>query len=89
MLKKNLFFFIGSILFLTSCGGWSDKNKAEYLKICKKKELSSNFCECALEKSTTNYSDFDSAMKDELGTSKIFLDCIDKDRTKEEVSTSN
>ena len=89
MLKQNLLLFIGSLLFLTSCGGWSDKNKAEYLKICEKKDLSSEFCECALEKSTANYSDFASAINDEVGMVKIHLDCIDKDATEEEEPTSN
>ena len=89
MLKQNLLLFIGSLLFLTSCGGWSDKNKAEYLKICEKKELSSEFCECALEKSTANYSDFESAINDEVGMGETFLDCIKKDGVEEEEPTSN
>lgn len=89
MFKQNLLVFIGSLLFLTSCGGWSGKNKAEYLKICEKKELSSEFCECALEKSAATYSDFSSAINDEVGLIKIHLDCIDKDVTEEEEPTSN
>ena len=90
MLKQNLLLFIGSLLFLTSCGGWSDKNKEEYLKICKKKAgFSSEFCECALEKATTNYSDFESALKDEVGVGKTFLDCIDKDVDEEEEPIGN
>ena len=89
MVKQNLLLFIGSLLFLTSCGGWSDKNKAEYLKICKKKDLSNEFCDCALEKSTANYSDFASAMNDEVGLGKILLDCIKKDGGQEEEQMSN
>ena len=89
MLKQNLLLFIGSLLFLTSCGGWSDKNKAEYLKICKKKDLSIEFCECSLEKSTANYSDFASAINDEVGMGETFLDCIKKDGVEEEEQTSN
>tara|TARA_B110000438_G_C15409229_1_gene476823 strand:+ start:145 stop:414 length:270 start_codon:yes stop_codon:yes gene_type:complete len=89
MSKQNLLLFIGSLLFLTSCGGWSDKNKAEYLKICEKKDLSSEFCECALEKSTANYSDFASAINDEVGMVKIHLDCMGKEVSKEEQLTGN
>jgi hypothetical protein len=89
MVKQNLLLFIGSLLFLTSCGGWSDKNKAEYLKICEKKDLSNEFCDCALEKSTANYSDFASAMNDEVGLGKILLDCIKKGGVEEEEQTSN
>jgi len=90
MLKQNLLLlFIGSLLFLTSCGGWSDKNKAEYLKNCKNKDLSSEFCECALEKATAKYSDYASAMNDEVGMGETFLDCIKKDGVEEEEQTSN
>ena len=89
MLKQNLLLFIGSLLFLTSCGGWSDKNKAEYLKICEKKELSSEFCECTLEKATANYSNFATAMKDEVGLGKTHLECIDKEFAQEKEPTSN
>ena len=89
MLKQNLLLFIGSLLFLTSCGGWSDKNKAEYLKICEKKELSSEFCECTLEKATANYSNFATAIKDEVGMFKIHLDCMGKEVAEEEESTAN
>ena len=84
MFKQNLLLFIGTLLFLTSCGGWSDKNKAEYLKICEKKDLSIEFCECSLEKSTANYSDFTSAINDEVGMGEIFLDCIEKEGVEEE-----
>ncbi len=89
MLKQNLLLLIGTLLFLTSCGGWSQKNKAEYLNICEKKDLSIEFCECALEKATVNYSNFAAAMKDEVGLGKTFLDCIDKDIDEEEESTAN
>lgn len=89
MVKQNLLLFIGSLLFLTSCGGWSDKNKAEYLKICEKNDLSNEFCDCALEKSTANYSDFASAMNDEVGLGKILLDCIGKEVAEEQEPTDN
>jgi len=89
MVKQNLLLFIGSLLFLTSCGGWSDKNKAEYLKICEKKDLSIEFCECSLEKSTANYSDFASAINDDVGMGENFLDCIEKEGVEEEEPTNN
>ena len=81
MFKKNLLLYIGGLIFLTSCGGWSDKNKAEYLKICEKKDLSNEFCKCALEKATSNYNSFVDAMNDEIGLGKIYLDCIGKEET--------
>lgn len=81
MLKKNLLLYIGGLIFLTSCGGWSDKNKSEYLKICEKKDFSNEFCKCALEKATSNYSSFVDAMEDEVGSGEIFINCIDKEET--------
>ena len=90
MLKQNLLLsFIGSLLFLTSCGGWSDKDKAAYLKICKKNKLNNEFCECALEKATAKYSDIETAMNDEVGIGETFLGCIEKDITEEKEPTSN
>jgi len=84
MSKLNLYLFFGSILFLTSCGGWSEEDKAEYLKICEKNKLNTQFCECALEKVSAKYSDFESAMEDEIGVGETFIDCIEKDRIEEE-----
>ena len=84
MSKQNLLLFIGSLLFLTSCGGWTEKDKAEFLRTCEKNKLNSEFCECALEKATTKYSDFETAMKDETGIGEAFINCIEKDRIEEE-----
>ena len=81
MFKKKLVAYIAGLIFLTSCGGWSDKSKAEYLKICEKKDLSNEFCECALEKATANYSDFQSAMNDEIGHGEILINCINTEET--------
>jgi hypothetical protein len=89
MVKKNTLLFIVSLLFLTSCGGWSDKDKAAYLKICEKNKLNNEFCECALEKATAKYSDIETAMNDEVGMLKIQLDCMGKEVSEEEEPTAN
>lgn len=65
------------------------KIKPSTLIFVKKKDLSIEFCECALEKATVNYSNFAAAMKDEVGLGKTFLDCIDKDIDEEEEPANN
>lgn len=82
MLKQFIFF--GSVLLLTSCGGWTDKEKASFIEKCEKTKFNTEFCDCALENAIQKFDSFDSALESEVEYGKLFIDCIDKDRTEKE-----
>lgn len=74
--------FIGSLVFLSSCGGWSDTDKANFKEKCEKAKFNLDYCDCALEKVVNKYATFDEMTKspeNEMATGDLFIECIEKD----------
>ena len=81
--------FISCILFLTSCGGWSESDKSIFLDKCEKSKFNEEFCNCALENATAKYSTFDDATKNEIAFGELAIECIEKDRIETESPNSD
>ena len=64
-----------TFILTTSCSGWTPKDKERYLNECEKAKLDSTFCNCSLEKITTEYSSFEQAMRNENDFPEIFNAC--------------
>lgn len=64
-----------TFILTTSCSGWTQKDKDKYLNECEKAKLDSTFCNCSLEKITTEYSSFEQAMRNENDFPEIFNAC--------------
>tara|TARA_B100001057_G_scaffold414050_1_gene430924 strand:+ start:1096 stop:1335 length:240 start_codon:yes stop_codon:yes gene_type:complete len=71
---KNITLIFTCMLFF-SCNGWTEKDKSKYLIECQRAKLDSAFCECSLQKITTNYSSFEDAMYNEEDFLEIFKEC--------------
>jgi len=82
-MSKQILFF-GSLLFLTSCGGWSESDRVAFVEKCEKAKFNYEYCECALEKATDKYSTFDAAIENEVEFGELIITCIDMDRIEEE-----
>ena len=63
------------LLFTSSCGGWSNKDKEIYLTECKRAKLDSVFCDCSLEKIVEKYNSFEEAMRNEDEFPEILISC--------------
>jgi hypothetical protein len=64
-----------TFILITSCGGWSEKDKDRYLNECEKAKLDSAFCNCSLEKITSKYNSFEHDMRNENNFPEIFNAC--------------
>lgn len=69
---------------LSSCGGWSESDKKNFLDDCEKSKFSSAYCNCALDKMVSHYSTFSDMVEDEENTAKLLVDCIEEDNKENE-----
>jgi hypothetical protein len=82
--KKKLFSvtfaFTLSSLFLTSCGGWTEKEKSQFIESCEVLNLERAYCDCVLEKAMTQYSSMAEINNDEKAMAEILVsaDCLEK-----------
>ena len=83
-MSKQIIFF-GSVLFLTSCGGWSDTDKSNFLDRCDKAKFNYDYCECVLEKAMKNYTSLDDITENEIEFGELAIECIEKDRVEVQV----
>ena len=81
---KTLIYSFSMISILSSCGGWSESDKKNFLDDCEKSKFSRSYCDCALNKMTSTYSTFNDMVEDEENSAKLLVGCIEEDRKKEE-----
>ncbi len=72
-----------SLLFLASCGGWSDSDIENFQEKCEKAKFNRAYCDCLLDKAMDNYSTFDEMTKDEEAFAETMVSCIEEDREEE------
>jgi hypothetical protein len=71
--------FIAVILLtMTSCGGWSEKDEEQFHEACDKMKIVREQCDCMLEKSKANFSNFDEIKNDQKAMAEIITseDCL-------------
>jgi hypothetical protein len=64
--------FLGS-LFLTSCGGWTEEDKRNFMDACEKKS-GRPYCDCTLEKMMSKFDTFADIQKDQAAMAEILSD---------------
>jgi len=72
---KQFIAVVSIIIFCSSCGGWSKKDKEIYLNECKRAKLDSLFCNCSLDKIVSRYANFEEAMRNEEDFPEILVSC--------------
>jgi hypothetical protein len=71
--------FSAAMVF-TSCGGWTEKDKSQFIESCETLKLSRNYCDCVLENAMKQYSSMDAINEDEKAMAEIITstDCLAK-----------
>ena len=78
-LKTKIIISISVCFILTSCGGWTNRDRKKYLLECQRAKLDSIFCDCSLNKITAKFSSFENAMQNEEKFIEIFEACKNND----------
>ncbi len=68
--------FLGAFV-LSSCGGWSEEDKRNFMDICENKGERA-YCDCVLEKMMSEFDSFEDITKDEAAMAEILSseDCL-------------
>tara|TARA_B100001093_G_scaffold433844_1_gene431015 strand:- start:2977 stop:3228 length:252 start_codon:yes stop_codon:yes gene_type:complete len=77
--KSKIILSIFVCLFLSSCNGWTERDRKKYLLECQRAKLDSTFCDCSLDKIIVKYSSFENAMQNEEEFIEIFEACKNND----------
>ncbi|MCB9194681.1 MAG: hypothetical protein H6600_07400 [Flavobacteriales bacterium] len=72
---KRLIPFGVAVLFIsmTSCGGWTDKDKTKFIEACESKSPRP-YCDCILDKAVNQFSTFEEFTADEEAMAEILSD---------------
>ncbi len=65
---------IATTLLFASCGGWTDKNKKDFMESCENLKYEKEQCDCLLEKLMTEFSTFDDMQNDQEKMAEILTD---------------
>lgn len=88
--KKLRFINIATIsiscLLITSCGGWTEKEKGQFIESCEVQNLERAYCDCVLEKAMAKFSTMEEINTDEKAMAEILVsaDCLEKSSPVEE-----
>lgn len=86
MKLKNLalLFALGTVL-LSSCGGWSEDEKKNFLDMCEKKSERA-YCDCVLEKLEAEFDNYEDIKGDQGTVAKILTNeaCLKLDGKKDD-----
>ena len=74
-----------TILTITSCGGWSEKDEKQFHEVCDKQNIVRAQCDCMMEKSKVEFDNFDAIKDDQAKFANIFLDADCLEKGKEQV----
>lgn len=74
-LKTKIILSISICFILSSCNGWTERDRKKYLLECQRAKLDSTFCDCSLDKIIVKYSSFENAMQNEEEFIEIFEAC--------------
>jgi hypothetical protein len=64
----------------TSCNGWTEKDKAQFIESCETLKLDRDYCDCVLENAMKQYSSMSVINDDEKAMAEIITspDCLNK-----------
>jgi hypothetical protein len=70
---------LSSVVF-TSCGGWSEKEKSQFIEACEVQNIERAYCDCILEKAIAKFDNMAEINNDEKAMAEIFVsaDCLEK-----------
>lgn len=71
-LKTTL--FIATTFLFVSCGGWTDKDKKDFMVSCENMKYEKEQCNCMLEKASLECSTFDEIQNNQKKMAEIFTD---------------
>lgn len=70
-MKKQITILLSVIsLSMVSCGGWTDKDKTNFIEACEAKS-SRAYCDCALEKMMDKFDSFSDIQNDQQAMAEI------------------
>jgi hypothetical protein len=85
MITKNSISKVVSTLLLsslvfTSCGGWTEKEKGQFIEACEVQNLERAYCDCVLEKAMAKFGNMADINNDEKAMAEIMVsaDCLEK-----------
>lgn len=70
---KTSIIFATTVLFV-SCGGWTDKDKKDFMVSCENMKYEKEQCSCMLEKVLAEFSTFDDMQNDQEKMADILTD---------------
>jgi hypothetical protein len=82
--KKSISLVVTTLLFssmvFTSCGGWTEKEKGQFIEACEVQNLERAYCDCVLEKAMSKFSNMADINNDEKAMAEIMVsaDCLEK-----------
>lgn len=82
--KKSITTLVSTLLLssvvFTSCGGWTEKEKSQFIEACEVQNLARTYCDCVLDKAISKFSNMADINNDEKAMAEIMVsaDCLEK-----------